>query len=188
MKVLIACEYSGIVRDAFIAEGHDAISCDLLPTERPGPHIQGDVRPLLRERWDLVIAHPPCTYLTKARGAPAGDDDIFAAMEFFADCQNANAPMVAVENPTMYLFARRILGEPDCILQPYHFGDMYQKRTCLWLTGLPPIIGRLQARNLPRWHSSTGATPSWYGSAKKRSQSHPGMAKSMAQQWGNYPT
>ena len=99
-KVLIACEYSGIVRDAFIAAGHDAISCDLLPTERPGPHIRGDVRELLREPWDLVIAHPPCTKLASSRGAPSDDDDaILAALDFFIDCQDANAPRVAVETP-----------------------------------------------------------------------------------------
>ena len=100
MRVLVACEFSGIVRDAFIAEGHDAVSCDLLPTERPGPHIQGDVRPLLRQRWDLVIAHPPCTYLTNARPSLWGGPETGEAIAFFQECLAANAPLVAVENPT----------------------------------------------------------------------------------------
>ena len=129
--MLVACEFSGIVRDAFIAKGHDAISCDLLPTERPGPHIQGDVRELLREPWGLVDAHPPCTYLSVARGEPSDEEDeILAALEFFADCQDANAPRVAVENPGIYKFAQAVLGKPDCVVQPWHFGDMVLKRTC----------------------------------------------------------
>ena len=187
--MLIACEYSGIVRDAFIAEGHDAISCDLLPTERPGPHIQGDVSPLLRESWDLVIAHPPCTYLTKARGAMAAPDLVVPAIDFFVECYRANAPMVAVENPLPYRAVRRFIGEPDCTVHPYHFGDMYQKRTCLWTRGLPPLLPLLHApiATLPRWHSASGKTPSWYTSKKKRTESHPGIAAAMAKQWGGYP-
>ena len=104
MKVLVACEFSGIVRDAFIARGHDAISCDLLPTESPGPHVQGDVRELLREPWDLVIAHPPCTYLTNARALPSEDAAwkwrkcITRRLSLF-DCQNANAPLSGSREP-----------------------------------------------------------------------------------------
>ena len=141
MKVLIACEYSGVVRDAFLERGHDAISCDLLPTESPGPHVQGDVRELLREPWDLVIAHPPCTYLTVARGANYPDSkDVGEALDFFIDCQYANAPLVAVENPMMYLFCRNFVGDPDCTVHPYNFGDPWQKRTCFWLKGLAPLL------------------------------------------------
>ena len=187
-KVLIACEYSGIVRDAFIEVGHDAISCDLLPTERPGPHVQGDVRELLREPWDLVIAHPPCTYLTVARGTMASLDLVGEAIDFFVECYRANAPQVAVENPLPFKAVRRFIGEPDCIVQPYHFGDMYQKRTCFWTRGLPPLLPLIHAPygTLPRWHNSSGATPSWHSDPKKRSQSHPAMAAAMARQWGNY--
>ena len=190
-QVLIACEYSGIVRDAFIAEGHDAISCDLLPTERPGPHIQGDVREVLQRPWDLVIAHPPCTYLTVARGRLRDIDRLVDAACFFNDCYTANAPMVAVENPLPYKMARTIIGEPDQMVHPYHFGDMYLKRTGLWLRGLPPLMPTSVAGdpefNMPRWHGATGRRPSLHHfDAHKRSEFHPGMAAAMAKQWGSY--
>ena len=134
-KVLIACEYSGIVRDAFIAAGHDAISCDLLPTERPGPHIQGDVWEVLREPWDLVIAHPPCNYLTHLTWAMKNHERIPTwwqrykeGMHFFRECLNANAPMVAVENPPrMHPPARAILGKPDQRTDFRYFGSEYRK-------------------------------------------------------------
>ena len=194
MKVLVACEFSGIVRDAFLAEGHDAISCDLLPTESPGPHVQGDVRPLLREPWDLVIAHPPCTYLSTARGAPSDDDDaILEALEFFIDCQNANAPMVAVENPGIYIFAQHILGKPNCKVHPWQFGDLYLKRTYFWLKGVPPLLPLIGGTDqiFPSWISGRNSKahynrPGIHKNSKKRSEFHPGMAAAMAQQWGNY--
>ena len=199
MKVLVACEFSGIVRDAFLAEGHDAISCDLLPTESPGPHVQGDVRELLQEPWDLVIAHPPCTYLSRARGKPSDDDDaILKALAFFIDCQNANAPMVAVENPTTYIFVSNILGKPDCVIHPYNFGDMYLKRTCFWLKGLPPLLPTHLAGEEGKIIPSLIATKSvwstrgvakghlWGAGNPGRSRFHPGMAAAMAKQWGNY--
>ena len=198
-QVLIACEYSGIVRDAFIAAGHDAISCDLLPTERPGPHIQGDVREVLQRPWDLVIAHPPCTYLTNARALPSDDDDeVTSALELFVDCQNANAPLVAVENPVMFKVFRTIVGEPDCLVDPFQFGDVYRKRTCWWLKALPPLFPTCYAT------SAKGSVGSWVqtgsGSrsnramrrendrgalrAKNHAQFWPGMAAAMAKQWG----
>ena len=110
MKVLVACEFSGIVRDAFIAKGHDAVSCDLLPTERPGPHIQGDVRELLREPWDLVIAHPPCTYITNAGVRHLHTDPerwprLIEGVQFFKECLQANAPRAAIENPIPHKYA-----------------------------------------------------------------------------------
>ena len=179
MRVLVACEFSGIVRDAFIARGHDAISCDLLPTERPGPHIQGDVTPLLREPWDLVIAHPPCMYLTRARGV-IDLGGIAAGAAFFLECLNANAPAAAVENPA-YLFraAHAILGRPDCIVEPHHFGDFRQKKTGFWLRNLPPLMPEMVM---------VGAEPyivKRTGGSKNRSRFHPGMARAMAHQWGN---
>ena len=193
MKVLIACEYSGIVRDAFIAEGHDAISCDLLPTERPGPHIQGDVREMLQRPWDLVIAHPPCTYLTLARFGAMDVARMIDAACFFNDCYCANAPMVAVENPLVYKAARAIIGEPDCIVNPYHFGDMYLKRTCWWLRGLPPLMPEIAGSEIPLPSAVLGTNSRKAGraelrshSSRKRSKFHPGMAAAMAEQWGGY--
>ena len=193
MKVLVACEFSGIVRDAFLAEGHDAISCDLLPTESPGPHHQGDVRPLLREPWDLVIGHPPCTYLTAARGKIRDLDKVGEAIDFFVDCLKANAPMVAVENPRTYKFVRRFIGEPSCGVDPWQFGDMVLKRTYFWLKGLPvllPLIGGTD-QLLPAWVGGSNSRKSGrrqpkYRSPKMRARFHPGMAAAMARQWGSY--
>ena len=146
MQVLIACEYSGRERDAFIDAGHEAWSADLLPGEGKyrRRHFQGNVLPLLREPWDLVIAHPPCTYLTALSAQwlvqSGRREKLHASAEFFKACLNANAPRVAVENPTMLKYARRILSEPAQCIQPWQFGDPYTKRTCLWLRGLPPLI------------------------------------------------
>lgn len=145
MKVLVACEFSGIVRDAFIAEGHDAISCDLLPTERPGPHIQGDVRPLLKESWDLVIAQPPCTYLsngTQPKVFLRHDRyrDTLEAINLFKECLNANSPLVAVENPQMHFLAKNLLNEPHSqIVHPWQFGHPYMKRTYLLVEGVATV-------------------------------------------------
>ena len=195
MKVLVACEFSGIVRDAFIAEGHDTISCDLLPTERPGPHIQGDVSELLREPWDLVIAHPPCTYLSVARGRIRDLPEAGEAIDFFVECLKANAPMIAVENPRIYRFARRFLGDPDQVVQPWHFGDDYVKTTCLWLKGVPPLLASVagadhefkllvqsSGANYKRGRKEHGG----HRSPKMRARFHPGMAAAMAKQWGGY--
>ena len=137
MKVLVACEYSGRVRDAFRALGHDAISCDLEPTEVPGPHIQGDVWPLLMEPWDLVIAHPPCDYLANSgvrwRVERQEWQQVEDAARFFLACLSANAPRVAVENPVMHRYGREHVGRgPDFTVQPWHFGDPQAKRTCFW--------------------------------------------------------
>ena len=195
-KVLIACEYSGIVRDAFIAAGHDAISCDLLPTERPGPHIQGDVRELLQWPWDLVIAHPPCTYLSRSGASwlnvqPNRIDKLIDAACFFNECYTANASMVAVENPEACKKARAIIGEPDCHVHPYHFGDLYLKLTYFWTRGLPPLMPERVAGedgSLPMWVDGGRRGPRrpkrMHRSAKERAKFHPGMAAAMAKQWG----
>ena len=146
MKVLIACEFSGIVRDAFIGEGHDAISCDLLPTERPGPHIQGDVTALLEQRWDLVIAHPPCRYLAQSGIAEVKRNPyrrlrgMVGAIRLFRAALEANAPLVAVENPKMLTLAKRRCGEPSFYCQPHQFGDPYLKLTYWWVKGLPVLL------------------------------------------------
>jgi len=132
---LIACEYSGRVRDAFLARGIDAVSCDLLPSEADGPHIQGDVTEQLRRRWAGVIAHPPCTRLCNSGVRWLAERDLWQEMRqgaaFFLACLNANASRVAVENPVMHGYAREIIGRgPDFTVQPWQFGDPAKKRTC----------------------------------------------------------
>lgn len=138
MRVLVACEFSGIVRDAFAARGHDAWSCDLLPTERPGNHIQGDVSLKLKDGWDLIVACPPCTYLTYAGTAhwnnPGRKEKREAAMNFFMLCYNSPCKMVCVENPFGYPCQN--FRKPNQIINPYDFGEPVRKRTCLWLRGL----------------------------------------------------
>lgn len=140
MKILIACEYSGTVRDAFIRTGHDAMSCDLLPTEKPGPHHQGDVLPLLDRGWDLMIAHPPCTYLsasgmhwtTRGLRDPQRTEE---ALAFVYQLMNANIPRICIENPISVVSSR--IRKPDQIIQPWQYGHDASKKTCLWLHGLP---------------------------------------------------
>lgn len=187
MKVLIACEFSGIVRDAFIARGHDAMSCDLLPSERPGPHFQGDVRPLLRKPWDLVIAHPECTYITNS-GVRWLDRDIerwkqlWAGCEFFRACLEANAPQVAVENPIPHKYAARWIGTVYTqLIHPHRFGHGETKATCLWLKWLPKLrwTNCVEGREA-RIHRM----PPSPDRSKERSRTYHGIADAMADQWG----
>ena len=192
MRVLVAFEKSGIVRDAFIERGHDAMSCDLEPTERPGPHHQGDARPLMRERWDLVIAHPPCTALSTARGRPPDAELVAEGVLLFNAALHANSPRVAVENPQIYKLARETLGEPSQKIHPWQFGDAYLKRTWLWLIGLPPLTpmysGIDRRIRLPSWVNSSSARKTnrvgLHRPGSKRSEFHPGVAAAMAKQWG----
>jgi len=141
MKILVACEFSGIVRDAFIARGHDAMSCDLLPTERPGPHYQGDVKDILSNGWDLMIAHPPCIYLSRAANrvwnAPGREEKRLIAFNFFMELITAPIAKICIENPVGY--ANTAYRKPDQIIHPYYFGERQLKRTCLWLIGLPKL-------------------------------------------------
>jgi len=144
MKVLVACEFSGIVREAFKAKGHDAWSCDLLPTEIPGQHIQGDVLEILNDGWDMMIAHPPCTYLTvsgarwiKDSRYPNRQNDQNLAVLFFMTLINAPIPQIALENPIGAM--SRIYRKPDQIIKPYMFGQGSTKSTCLWLINLPRL-------------------------------------------------
>ena len=155
MKVLIAFERWGVVRDAFIAAGHTAVSCDLEPSARPGPHVIGDVRPLLRMRWDLVIAHPECSKLSRARGKHADPDEIGEAIDVFVECYRANAPRVAVENPIPFAAVSRFLGPPQCKVDPYHFGDNYRKRTWFWTRGLPPLMPLMSSDHPSYWVAGT---------------------------------
>ena len=189
MRVLVACEYSGRVRDAFIAQGHDAISCDLLPTDAPGPHHQGDVRDMLRQPWDLIIAHPPCTRLCNSGVRWLAERDLWAEMRegaaFFLDCLNANAPRVAVENPVMHRYARAIIGRgPDFTVQPWQFGDDFKKRTCFWTRGLSPLTptSNLDGSTARAdCHTATPGPDRW----KIRSTTYQGIADAMAAQWGD---
>jgi len=187
MRVLVACEFSGRVRDAFITMGHDAISCDLLPND--GPHIQGDVRGLLREHWDLVIAHPPCTRLCNSGVRWLHERNLWAEMEaaasFFLECLEANSPKVAVENPVMHRYAREIIGRgPDFTIQPWQFGDPFKKRTCFWTKGLDPLTPTstmTAADAVAEVHLMPPSKDRW----KKRSVTYQGIANAMAEQWGS---
>jgi hypothetical protein len=189
-RVLVACEYSGRVRDALRARGIDAVSCDLLPTEAPGPHIVGDVLPLLRQPWAMVIAHPPCTYLCNSgvrwlHERPGRWAEMQRAAQFFLECLNANAPLVAVENPVMHGHAREIVGAAHAFtVQPWQFGDPAKKRTCFWTRGLPPLrptsaMTGTDAR--AECHLASPSPDRW----KQRSRTYPGIAAAIADQWSS---
>lgn len=190
MKVLVACEYSGRVRQAFRARGFDAISCDLLPSEDDSQHhIQGDVRPLLRQPWDLVIAHPSCQYLANSgvrwRVERQEWQQVRDAAEFFLACYNANAPLVAVENPVQHKYAREAIGgmRPSFSVQPWQFGDPAKKRTCFWTRGLPPLVPTSDMTATDARADCHLAPPSpdrW----KERSRTYQGIAEAIADQWG----
>lgn len=200
MKVIIACEFSGIVRDAFIARGHDAISCDLLPSERPGPHIVRDIRTVDLSQFDMMIAHPPCTYLTNAgvrhlydhvvssngRHARIHGAERWAAMahdaEFFNYLQHAPVPLVAVENPIPHRYARERIGKYTQIIHPWQFGHGESKATCLWLRGLPLLRPtNIVEGRYPRAHLESPSPERW----KNRSRTYQGIAIAMAEQWGS---
>lgn len=143
MRVLIACEYSGRVRDAFKARGHDAWSCDLLPTEQPGNHYQGDVRDVLDQGWDLMIAHPPCTYIAASglhwnKRVPGREQQTAEGLAFVRMLLDAPIARIALENPIGAIGTR--IRKPSQIIQPYQFGDDASKATCLWLKNLPPLV------------------------------------------------
>lgn len=180
MKILVACEYSGTVRDAFIARGHDAISIDLLPTERPGPHIQGDVRDVRLADYDLMIAHPPCTHLavSGARWFKDKATEQAAALEFVRWLMAAPIPW-AIENPISIISSR--IRRPDQIIQPWQFGHGETKATCLWLNGLPPLQPtNIVAGREGRVWKLPPSPDRW----KLRSATYQGIADAMASQWG----
>lgn len=182
-RVLVACEFSGIVRDAFHAAGWDAWSCDILPTERTGQHIQDDVLRHLGEGWDLLIAHPPCTHLavSGARWFPQkrADGSQQAAIDFFMALANAPIPQVCIENPVCIM--SRVWRKPDQIIQPWQFGHGETKATCLWLHNLPPLV---PTDIVPGREARVHRMPPGPARARERSRTYPGVAQAMATQWG----
>lgn len=199
LRVLVACEFSGIVRRAFANRGHDAWSCDLLPAEdRSNKHITGDVRDILHDGWDmLIVAHPPCTRLCNSgvrwlSVPPAGKTleqmwhELDEGAELFSDMWNAPVERIAVENPVMHKHAKariRNYQDPAQSVQPWQFGHGETKRTCLWLKNLPPLVPTniVEGRE-PRVHHMSPGPDRW----KERSRFFPGIAEAMADQWGGY--
>jgi hypothetical protein len=184
MRVLIACEYSGAVRDAFLSAGHDALSCDLLPTEKPGPHYQGNVCDIIGDGWDLLIAHPPCTHLAVSgarwfKDKQAEQADALAFVRFLLD---APVPRIALENPVSIISSR--IRKPTQIIQPWQHGHGETKATCLWLKNLPPLAPTaiVDGREA-RIHKMPPGPDRW----KERSRTYPGIAAAMASQWGVLP-
>lgn len=195
LRVLVACEFSGVVRDAFARRGHDAWSCDLLPSETSGQHIVGDVRLYLHDGWDLLIAHPPCTYLSRAGArwwkAPGRQELADQAAAFVFALRDAPIERIAIENPIGQLNSR--WRKPDQTIQPWMFGHPFTKATCLWLKRLPPLVPTFarseRAAFLP---SNTGkgrragqrSQPGIVGGGKDASRTFLGIGEAMAAQWG----
>jgi hypothetical protein len=187
MRGLVAAETSGEVRRAFAARGWDMWSCDLLPADDDtDKHIQGDMRPLLREPWDLVIAHPPCTRLCNSGVSWLAKRNLWAELDeaaaLFRDCLDANAPRVCVENPIPHKYALERIGVLySQRVQPWWFGHGETKATCLWLKGLPPLMAtKLVQGREQRLHRLPPSPTRW----KERSKTYPGLAAAMAAQWG----
>jgi hypothetical protein len=190
MKVLVACEYSGIVRDAFTKKGHDATSCDILPTESEGKHYQGDVLDILNDGWDLMIAHPPCTHLSVsgARWFTEGRKPMYLrdeAIEFVRKLMDAPINKIAIENPVSVISS--YIRKSDQMINPFQFGHKEYKRTCLWLKNLPKLK---ETNNVKK---ETDTLPEkekhriWWiggGKGKERSKFYTGIADAMADQWG----
>jgi hypothetical protein len=200
-KILIACEFSGIVREAFKSRGHDAWSCDLLPSEIEGNHIQGDALEVLEDDWNLMIAFPPCTYLTVSGNRwmkpeyknrfPDRPRQREEAIDFFMALTKAPIPRIAIENPVGIMST--VWRKPDQIIHPYFFGDPQRKATCLWLKGLPKLVPtaivepkiimyKTQKGTDCDWHMATLNLPP-EERTKERSRTFPGIAKAMATQW-----
>jgi len=203
MRVLVACEYSGRVRDAFINLGHDAISCDLLPTDQPGTHYQGDVFDIINDGFDLMIAHPPCTFMANSgskhlyidkkkengRYEPRWDS-MKKGAQFFRALWDADIPRIALENPIMLGHAKKMIGVTQSqVVQPWQFGHLETKATCLWLKNLNPLVETDNVKEkmllLPksereRIHYLSPSADRW----KVRSTTYQGIADAMAEQWG----
>ncbi len=197
-RVLVACEYSGRVRDAFIAQGFDAVSCDLLPTDVPGPHYEGDVFDIINDGWDLMIAHPPCTYLCSSglhwnKRVPGRAEQTEEALAFVQSLMQAPIGRIAIENPIGCISSR--IRKPEQIIQPWQFGDDASKATCLWLKNLPPLIptGIVEPRIVngkKRWGNQTDSgqnkLPPSEDRWKIRSTTFQGVADAFASQWGDW--
>lgn len=202
MKILIACESSGTVRNAFRQKGHDAFSCDILPTESyPEYHYEQDIFEVIDLGWDMMIAHPPCTYLTVtgnkwmkpeyANRFPTRQQDRKDAIEFFTNLYEADIPKICVENPIGIM--NSILRKPDQVIQPYMFGDPHAKRTCLWLKNLPKLIETdvvepeyvvyASGKRMAKWYVDVANLPK-HERMRARSKTFPGIAKAMADAWG----
>ena len=194
MRVLVACEFSGRVRTAFMRAGHNAMSCDFLPTELDGPHYQGDVFDVIDDGWDLMVAHPPCTYLANSGVRWLGKDaERWALMRegatFFKKLLNARIPHIAIENPIMHGHASKIIGRrQDQIIQPWQFSHLETKATCLWLVGLPRLIPTsdlkdemlaLPIKERERVAYVAPGPDRW----KIRSLTYQGIASAMGEQW-----
>lgn len=192
-RVLVACEFSGVVREAFSSAGHYALSCDLLPTEIPGNHYQGSVFDILGEKWDLMIAFPPCTYLAASglhwnSRVPGRQEKTELALEFVAELMAARINCVAIENPVGCISSR--IRRPDQYIQPWQFGHYEQKKTGLWLKNLPPLtptkivnkpVCGYWANQTPSGQNKLGPGPN---RARERSRTYRGIANAMAEQWG----
>lgn len=181
MRILIACEFSGIVREAFTLAGQDAWSCDLLDTEIPGQHIKGNVLEILSDNWDMMIAHPPCTRLavSGARWFKFYRKEQEEALDFVRMLLNAPIPRIALENPISVISSR--IRKPDQIIQPWQFGHGEVKATCLWLKNLPCLVPtNLVSGRYPRVHLASPGPERW----KERSRTLTGIADAMATQWG----
>lgn len=200
LRVLVACEYSGTVRDAFIRRGHDAISCDILPTESPGPHYQGDVRDLLSEPFDLMVAHPPCTYFSRAgqrwyyhgtlEDRAARYRALHESLDFVKTLASCDIPRIAIENPLGRLCT--LWRRPDQVIQPWQFGDDEQKETGLWLKDLPPLSATeivkpatvvVGGKTYARWHAESFLGKRGSDRAHARNKFFTGVADAMADQW-----
>ena len=203
MKVLIACEYSGAVRDAFQAAGHEATSCDFLPSETIGAHYQGDVFDIIGEGWDLMIAHPPCTYLSSSglhwnsnpKSERFGGAQTEESLLFVRRLLDADIPRIVLENPVGCIGTR--IRKASQAIQPYNFGDDASKNTCLWIKGLPllrntkRVQGRMvewKGKMVERWANQTDSGQNKLAPSadrwKDRSRTYPGIADAMASQWG----
>ena len=186
MRVLVGCEFSGVVRDAFARRGHDAWSCDLLPTEVPGKHFVADVREVLRDGWDLAVFHPPCTRLANSGVRWLAERDLWREMEeacdLFRTLLSAPIPRVCVENPIPHRYARERIGRYSQVVQPWQFGHGETKATCLWLRGLPPLAAsNVVGGRVAKCHKEPPGADRW----KRRSVTYAGIAEAMAEQWGD---
>ena len=195
MKILIACEFSGTVRDAFIAKGHDVMSCDLMPTDVPGPHYQGDIMDIIDDGWDMMIAHPPCTHLAVSGARhfakKIADGRQQQGIDFFMQIINANIQKIAVENPIGIMSS--IYRKPDQIIQPWEYGHKTTKGTCLWFKNLPLLkptnivdkgefVTFPSGKRMSKWYADSAKNPPKIRE-KIRNKTFQGIADAMADQW-----